>query len=806
MNSKTPVTPSFLVFVFLFILLTSTFFPKTTVTAAGFYVDPVAGNNSSNGSEAFPWKTITFAMTQVSSGDTINLKSGVYNTQSGETFPINLKSGVSLVGVNCSGSIVSGDNVNDVLYINAANTNFINNSSVNNISFKNGRYGIAIFASNSKTVSTAFNNICANSNEYGLHITTGNSYENGATINSVFQNSTFSNNTFAGIYMKAYGYYLPSFVIPQIVNSVVKSNGTYGIFLESSAVSANETTTGPIISETIISNNGDHGIYALGIASGWLKPEIIKTQILDNTGYGFLWEQGINSGSIDAEIVNSIIARNQGGLSIGTRNFYAYSKPNEISITNSTIVDNKSYGIYWLRDDNSEVTPYITNSILWNPDGDDLFSEDYPLGEVAWQSNNLQNSIVHDGDLNGVNGNFDAYPLFSEDYRIDSCSPAVDAGTTVSLVDDFENDIRPYNTQFDIGADEAGQQCLLQTQLNAESLANWGEIIHYTLTITNSSTLTETTINLSSIIPSQSTYVANSLWNSTGTGSFSGGQINWSGYLSPNATATIGWEAQVNKANLTLRSIATIDSPEFGTNWTSKETQVLPETVHLPLVMLKYCGAPLIDDFSNPNSGWPVLDNGSTIYRYSAGEYNIFHRDANRWTAVTRGDYWQYSTGASVTGRIEQSSGVWGMIFALNDDWTSFYTFELTPHNQSWYLLRYTSTNGWVVWGNGTLGAINGGQLSNEIEIRSNEDGSIVSFWVNGVATTGLAFTPSLYFGRIGLTGGSFDNNTSILYDDYIFAGENCPFSANNFSMENDIQGIILERPDLETLISSQEE
>lgn len=798
MNSKTPIVPSIFVFTILLILLVITFSPQTTATAAGFYVDPVVGNNGGNGSEASPWKTITFALTQVSSGDVIHLKSGTYSTQSGESFPINLKPGISLVGVNCSSTIISGDAVHDTLYINAAGANFINNSSVSDIQFKNGRYGIAIYASNSKVVSTAFNNICANANEYGLHITTSEAYENGATINSVFENSTFSNNSLAGVYMKAYGYFSSSSVVPQFRNSEISDNGTYGLFLESSAVSNNETTTGPIISETTISHNGNHGIYALGMYSGWLKPEIIKTHILDNQGYGFFWEQGINGGNIDSEIVNSVIARNQGGLSIGLRD----DSPGEISITNNTIVDNKEYGIYWLRNNTNPVIPTITNSILWNPDGDDLLSDDTYLGAVTWPSDNMHNSIVHDGDLNGVNGNFAAYPQFSADYRIDSCSPAVDAGTIVSLVDDFENDLRPYNLQFDIGADEANQPCFLQSQLDAETMADWGEILHYTVTITNSSTLTGTNVSLTNIIPAQSTYVANSLWSSTGTGSFSGGQINWSGFLDPSSTATIGWEARIIKADLTLRNVATFNSAAFGANWSSWETQVPPLIAHMPLIMVNYCAAPFVDDFSNPNSGWPVLDNGSTIYRYLAGEYNIFHRDANRWTAVTRGDYWLNATGASVSGRIAENTGVWGMIFGLNDDWTDFYTFELTPHNQTWYLFHYTSTGGWYLIGSGTGSVIHSGQAINKIELKAN--GNNINFRVNdNFITTLYLYWP--FSGRIGLTGGSFAGNTSIYYDNYLFAGENCPLTTNSFSIGNDIQSITLERPNMEALMNSQD-
>ena len=56
----------------------------------------------------------------------------------------------------------------------------------------------------------------------------------------------------------------------------------------------------------------------------------------------------------------------------------------------------------------------------------------------------------------------------SDDYHISSDSPAVDAGATVVLSDDFDGDGRPIGGGYDIGADEiqSGTQVYIPILLN----------------------------------------------------------------------------------------------------------------------------------------------------------------------------------------------------------------------------------------------------------------------------------------------------------------------------------------------------
>lgn len=68
------------------------------VTATTLFVDPQTGSDRHAGSANQPFKTITYAMRQAKSGTVIRLRSGIYSTATGEVFPLQMKSGVTLAG------------------------------------------------------------------------------------------------------------------------------------------------------------------------------------------------------------------------------------------------------------------------------------------------------------------------------------------------------------------------------------------------------------------------------------------------------------------------------------------------------------------------------------------------------------------------------------------------------------------------------------------------------------------------------------------------------------------------------------
>lgn len=62
------------------------------------YVNPASGNDSANGSQTTPFKSLTRALQQAKSGDTVQLSTGTYSTTNGEIFPIVVPAGITVQG------------------------------------------------------------------------------------------------------------------------------------------------------------------------------------------------------------------------------------------------------------------------------------------------------------------------------------------------------------------------------------------------------------------------------------------------------------------------------------------------------------------------------------------------------------------------------------------------------------------------------------------------------------------------------------------------------------------------------------
>ncbi|MBE9006870.1 DUF1565 domain-containing protein [Fortiea sp. LEGE XX443] len=86
---------------------------QAPATAKVIYVNPATGqdNAGAGATEAAPYKTITFALSQAQAGTIIRLAPGTYNQESGETFPLLAKSGVTIQGDESTkgqGTIITG--------------------------------------------------------------------------------------------------------------------------------------------------------------------------------------------------------------------------------------------------------------------------------------------------------------------------------------------------------------------------------------------------------------------------------------------------------------------------------------------------------------------------------------------------------------------------------------------------------------------------------------------------------------------------------------------------------------------------
>ena len=82
-----------------------------TAESGTFYVNPVNGNDAGVGTEAAPFKTISHAIAQAGPNSTIQLSPGTYSSATGERFPLQLKSGLTLLGNGAnqgSGILIKG--------------------------------------------------------------------------------------------------------------------------------------------------------------------------------------------------------------------------------------------------------------------------------------------------------------------------------------------------------------------------------------------------------------------------------------------------------------------------------------------------------------------------------------------------------------------------------------------------------------------------------------------------------------------------------------------------------------------------
>jgi hypothetical protein len=97
---------------FLHILIAAVLFAGGAFAQTGVWVDPLNGSNGNIGTSASPYKSITYALQQVTGGMTVWLMDGTYTTATGEAFPIELK---NLVDLRADGVAVPVIDVNSAI-------------------------------------------------------------------------------------------------------------------------------------------------------------------------------------------------------------------------------------------------------------------------------------------------------------------------------------------------------------------------------------------------------------------------------------------------------------------------------------------------------------------------------------------------------------------------------------------------------------------------------------------------------------------------------------------------------------------
>jgi parallel beta-helix repeat protein len=254
------------------------------------YVNAQAGNDTGNGSEVAPFRTITRALQQAAPNTIVKLAPGTYSQQSGEVFPIELKPGVTVQGepsdrgqntvIQGSGQFLSKTFARQQITLIGSNRAGLQGVTVSNIHPQG--YGLWIESSSPVISDSTFT---ANGHD-GVSIV-GNSapilsnnyfYSNGANGITIYGTSRpeLKENIFE---KTGFGINIAQNAAPRIIGNRITQNKD-GIVVQGNAT--------PILRSNVIDGNDRDGLVAIGES----RPDLGTTADQGNNTF-------VNNGNLD---------------------------------------------------------------------------------------------------------------------------------------------------------------------------------------------------------------------------------------------------------------------------------------------------------------------------------------------------------------------------------------------------------------------------------------------------------------------------------------------------------------------------
>lgn len=256
------------------------------------YVDPAVGTDGNHANtQAAPYRTISYALSEAQPGTIVQLAPGKYTYESGEVFPLMIKSGVILQGDEAT----KGTNV---LIVGGGGI----------ISPTFAGQNVTVWADNNSAIR-------------GVTIANPNSRGTGVWIestNAIVQNSTFTNNQREGVFITGTG-------VPKIENNTFTKNHGQGISIARAAQGeivgnlfqdtglglAIDDTAAPVLTNNHIIQNLD-GVVISGAAHPVLRQNLIENNKRD--GVVAITNAQPNMGTSSSPGNNTI--RNNGGCGL----------------------------------------------------------------------------------------------------------------------------------------------------------------------------------------------------------------------------------------------------------------------------------------------------------------------------------------------------------------------------------------------------------------------------------------------------------------------------------------------------------
>jgi hypothetical protein len=203
------------------------------------------------------------------------------------------------------------------------------------------------------------------------------------------------------------------------------------------------------------------------------------------------------------------------------------------------------------------------------------------------------------------------------------------------------------------------------------------------------------------------------------------------------------------------------------------------------------------DEFSNPASGWDVVDNAFEHTEYLNGEYRVLSKQSGFFYLYMAPACGRENYVVEVDARWVGTPGqAYGIIFGLLPDYSRYYLFDVNTDFQQYRLLRRDPDGFRVIQTITDAPAVNAGNASNHLKVTRNGaqitlevNGTTLGTWNDGNITgstfAGVVTNP---YGGIPVSDARFDNYSSKALPSSTTAGvdtirPNAASSSSNVSM-----------------------
>jgi len=177
----------------------------------------------------------------------------------------------------------------------------------------------------------------------------------------------------------------------------------------------------------------------------------------------------------------------------------------------------------------------------------------------------------------------------------------------------------------------------------------------------------------------------------------------------------------------------------------------IPEThqVSIPCIFNNYCHD-FFDDFSNPASGWEVVDTEYERTEYLNGEYRVAPKQAGYTYYYPAPTCSRENYTVEVDARWASTpGGSYGILFGMLVDYSRFYTLEIDTDYQDFIIWRRDSSGWTEIVPYTTSSAINEGIATNHLKI--TRDGIQITLEVNGTVLGTWSDDSLTGFTRVGV-------------------------------------------------------